>query len=180
MTTSTVDQIESTSWRDRPSYLASHRARAAGTRELTRLIDGAVQGVAVMHAECDTVKPVIRRSPLRCIVQLGPVALTIAWMRHGSDSMADGELLAIVWRGAVAPRSTWLPEQGAVSATGLSATELWEEVFTVRAEDEASWRWCAAAGLQPYTSAMLVDRCLAQLRRGYEQHCPASHTLTPR
>ena len=47
-------------------------------------------------------EPVVRRSPARCLVQLGPVALTVAWLQRAQGTVADGELLVVVWRGEVA------------------------------------------------------------------------------
>src|SRR5688500_4515349 len=69
----------------RQSFLSSHRALAACTREFARLSDEIRQSVAALQGVSADEKAAVRQSPDRCIVQLGPVALTIAWLRKGSD-----------------------------------------------------------------------------------------------
>src|SRR3712207_5583806 len=82
---------------DRPGFLASHRALAVCTREVSKLSDAIVDGVEALAARGLVEKPVAKVSPGRTIIQLGPVALTIAWLRSTLDTVADGQLLAIVW-----------------------------------------------------------------------------------
>jgi hypothetical protein len=157
---------------ERPRYgqpfLASHRALAACTRELARLSDEVLSGVAALLGPMAEKKPIVRRSPDRCIVQLGPVALTVAWLRGNHDSVADGELLVIVWRGAVAPRQRHQPERPATGPAPLGATPLWEQVLTPVADGEETWAW------QPHddevgrcSSAELAARCVGRLGAAY-------------
>ena len=153
---------------DRPSFLASHRALAVCTREFGKLSDGIVDRVEALAGTGAVEKPVVRAMPGRCIVQLGPVALTIAWLRSTLDSVADGQLLVIVWRGNVAPKMARLPEH--MAGRGMSSSvpvALIEETLMAGGNDEASWSWHLAADMKDFTSAELADRCVAHLREAY-------------
>lgn len=150
-------------------FLASHRAFAVCTRELARLADEVVRGVTALPGAVPTEKATVRRSPDRCIVQLGPVALTIAWLRANHDAVAAGELLVIVWRGAVAPRNQHQPERPATGPAPLGATPLWEQVLTPAAESEETWAWQPNGDDQVgrCSSAELATRCVGRLRAAY-------------
>jgi hypothetical protein len=160
----------------RQPFLASHRALAACTRELARLSDEVVLGVAALPGAGVEHKAVVRQSPDRCIVQLGPVALTLAWLRSTHESVATGELLVIVWRGAVAPRRQHQPERPATRPAPLPATPLWEQVLTAVGDSEASWAWQPhSADLGRCSSTELAARCVERLRVAYmESEQPAS------
>ena len=152
----------------RQSFLASHRALSACTRELARLSDEIVQGVEALLGAGVEHKAVVRQSPERCIVQLGPVALTLAWLRSSQDSVATGELLIMVWRGAVAPRTQHQPERPSKRPAPLPATLLWEQVFAAVGESEASWAWQSQqADTGRVLSSELAARCVNQLRTAY-------------
>ncbi len=87
----------------RERFLTSHRAIAACSREFGRLADEIVGRAGALRRELMIEEePDLRLTPERCIVQIGPVALTIAWLRGALDSLTDGRLLIIAWRG---PRS---------------------------------------------------------------------------
>jgi hypothetical protein len=120
--------------------------------------------VATLHGiEC-TETPVVRRSPDRLIVQLGAVALSVAWLRGAVEGVADGELLIVVWRGSVGPGKSPAPER-AHAAPQTTATVVWEDVLSVVAETAEGWRW--SSGQTPraeFTSEELAARCVAQLR----------------
>lgn len=160
---------------ERPSFLASHRALAICSRELERLAATVVQAVAALSEAGVDDKAVVRVSPSRCIVQLGPVALTLAWLRSTIDTVADGDLLVIVWHGAVAPRGEHLPERMTVRRSPLAPTALWEGVFVAGGTDEASWTWQPKTGRTPgYTSAELAAVSVERLRAAYEENRPAA------
>jgi hypothetical protein len=149
-------------------FLASHRAHAACSRELTRLADEIEQAVAALPGVDPQEKAVVRRSPDRCILQLGPVALTFAWLRAAHDPVTEGELLVIIWQGAVAPRVRHEPERPAKSAQG--ATPLWEEVLVAAADSEDTWAWQPrAADARSYSSAELAAHCAKRLGRAYRE-----------
>ena len=157
---------------ERQPYLATHRALAACTREFSRLSTDVVRGAAALHADGVAVeKPVVRQSPGRCIVQLGPVAVTLAWLRSTVDSPADGELLVIVWRGAVAPRGDHIPERAPTPRSAAPAVALREESFVAEAESEESWTWRQPkrADAGACSSAELAARCVERLRLAHAE-----------
>lgn len=159
---------------DRPPYLSTHRALSACTRELARLTHDVVDGVTALHSTGFAEKPVVRQTPGRCIVQLGPVALTIAWLRSTLDSAADGELLIVVWRGAVAPRGDHKPERAAADRrTPQAATALWEDVLVAGGESEALWVWQArSTEIAGCSSSALAAQCVERLRAAYALSAP--------
>lgn len=170
-----IDTLDSDSlagspaWTERPSFLASHRALSICTRQLNQLADSVVRSVAALSNAGVVQKSKERLSPGRYIVQLGPVALTIAWLCRSMDSVADGDLLVIVWRGAVAPRGEHLPERMTKQHAPIAVTALWEEVFVAAGTDEATWGWQPkSAGAGSFSSVELAEHCVERLRAAYE------------
>lgn len=155
---------------NRQAFLASHAARAACTREFARLSDELKRNVARLDGVSADHKTSVRQSPDRCIVQLGPVALTVAWLRNGNDLVEAGELLIIGWRGAVAPTHRVQPERPRLGKAPFAATALWEQVFTPVADRETSWAWQAAPPLdETCTSTALSARCVERLYAAYQE-----------
>lgn len=150
--------------RTEQSFLASHRALAVCTRELARLADEVVLGATALLAGGIEDKPESRIAPGRCIVQLGPVAVTLTWLRSTLDSAADGELLVIVWDGAVAARHGSLAARREAKTVQLPAVARWEEVLVAVGRDEASWRWRSASAATSYSSHELAALAVEQLR----------------
>jgi hypothetical protein len=145
------------------SYLNSHRALAACGRELERLATAVAEGASELQLSSDD-RLQVRRSPLRVIVQLGPVALTLTWLRTTPDTVESGQLLAVVWKGIVRTGAARLPED---SATPLarSATPLWEEALSAVAGREEEWGWQSLRDdTQRFSSAELAGRCIERLR----------------
>jgi hypothetical protein len=158
----TIDRQRYTS--DRPEYLASHRSLAACQRELARLTTTLTQEVeAIADREGET--STIRRTPDRCILQLGPVAITVAWLRTTVDSVADGRLLVMVWRGTIAGRGKFTPERPSTMPNVGSATIEWQDTLSAEATSEETWLWksetVVVAGI---TSDALAEMCLGKLR----------------
>jgi hypothetical protein len=152
----------------RQPFLSTHRAVAACAREFGRLSDEVVEGVTALPSANPEHKATARQSPGRCIVQLGPVALTIAWLRGTHDSIVTGELLVIVWRGSVAPRQQHHPERPVAGRAPLPATPLWEQVLTPLADNEASWIWQSRdPEVGACSSTQLATRCVERLRVAY-------------
>jgi hypothetical protein len=152
----------------RQPFLASHKAVAACTREFVRLGREVLDGVAALPGAAAEEKAVVRQSPERCILQLGPVALTLAWLRSTHDSVAMGELLVIVWRGAVAPRTKHQPERPVAGPAPLGATPLWEQVLTPVGDSEATWAWQPrGTEIGRCSSSVLAARCVEQLQAAY-------------
>lgn len=165
---SSADRLINDGTHYRRPYLASPRAYAACARELGRLGDEVLRGIAALGGDMHDVKATVRRSPDRCIVQLGPVALTFAWLRHNNDSIAAGELLVIVWRGAVAPRKEHNPERPSKGPASLGAKALWEQVLVAVGESEDTWGWHPHGDeLARCSSTELAARCVSRLQAAY-------------
>ena len=156
-------------------YTSSFRANAACARELARLYDEIAESLTDGRIPADTKiteEPVVRRSPARCLVQLGPVALTVAWLQRAQGTVADGELLVVVWRGEVAVRTPQGFERAHQHSGATSATALWETVLTVSAQSETQWGWAPAAGGEAVSSAALARRCVDRLRAAHAECAP--------
>jgi hypothetical protein len=158
----------------RSDFITSYRATAACTRELGRLHDEIVAALGAWRARFAAAdatvpeEPVIRRSPARCLVQLGPVALTVAWLQRAQGTVADGELLAVVWRGEVAMRTPQSFERSYERAGASSATALWETVLVASAPSEILWGWASpGAADDAVSSATLAARCVERLCDAY-------------
>jgi hypothetical protein len=160
----------------RGSFITSHRAAAVCARELTRLHDAIADRLATWGVDTagDGVAaadvPVVRRTPARCLVQVGPVALTVAWLQRAQTTVAEGELLIVVWHGAVAAQTMRGFEHTADRAGPSQATPVWETVLVASAENEAGWAW-SPAGVADVTlsSASLADQCVERLRAAHAE-----------
>jgi len=97
---------------DRTNFLTSHRAQSVGAREFGKFADSVVALARRAATEAGCEAPTLRMSPDRCIVQLGPVALTVAHIHTGNDVPPGGQLLAIIWNG--------------IDSTGYTSPELAE------------------------------------------------------
>jgi hypothetical protein len=146
------------------AFLATHRGQAAFAREYARLI-AAIMADATMIGKMDPERvPVIRQSPERVIVQLGQVAMTVAWLRKGGESAAIGELLFIYWKGTIAPRGGDPTEYNARRKVVVPPTILWEETLVAFALTETAWTWRTAKGdVEGVTSPTLAERCVRRL-----------------
>ncbi len=125
-------------------FLTSHKAQAVCAREFARLTDQLVRTLTTRHVSDGAPKPVVRLAPNRCIVQVGPVAVTVAWLRSTLDQVAEGELLAIIWQGTVAARNDPIPERRAVRAEEIPV-RVWEDTLKPSATSEATWTWTSAS-----------------------------------
>jgi hypothetical protein len=150
--------------RDRDTYLASHRSGPACARELERLADDVVQRVESMQRDETAGEIEVRRGAGRCIIQLGPVALTMSWIRSRTDAVIEGRLMIMEWDGIVRRGTDQVPERAPVRHTFRPATLLREDVFVADAATEQTWRWRRdGRALGTYTSRDLATRCLASL-----------------
>jgi len=170
--------VQSPKQTDSRPFLSSFRARSVRLREFDHLAESAARGVAALGGLSTGLleKPVVRRSPDRCVIQFGDVALTLVWLRHSLDSAAEGELLVVVWRGLVASRSITASDLTTTSCTPVrSATVVWEEVLQAVAIDEPSWLWRPTdADIGGYRSAELAERCVERLRLAVHEAAGAS------
>jgi len=156
---------------ERAPYLTTHRALAACTRELERLGNELLAGVESLTTTLEAPPAVVRRPPGRCLIQLGPVALTVVWLRSTLDSVATGELMINVWHGAVSPRLHHRSERPGQERAPEPARLLWERVLRPIAVDEQSWGWVPdAADAMPMPSVALARMCADRLGRAYTDH----------
>jgi hypothetical protein len=150
--------------RDRDAYLGSHRSGPACARELDRLTDDLVDRVESMERPDGAAEIEVKRGAGRCIIQLGPVALTVSWIRARTDAVIEGRLMIMEWDGVVRRGTDHLPERVPVRQTFPPATLLREDVFVADTATELNWRWrrdSRAPGM--YTSRDLATRCMASL-----------------
>jgi hypothetical protein len=162
----------------RGSFITSHRAANACARELSRLHGAIADGLAAWGADSPAGgaepsladAPVVRRTPGRCLVQVGPVALTVAWLQRAQGTVADGELLVVVWRGAVAVQTMRGFERTADRVGASSAVPVWERVFVANADSEAAWAWVPAGTADvTLSSTALADQCIERLRAAHAE-----------
>ena len=156
--------------RDRDSYLGSHRSGPACARELERLADDVVQRVESLERDEAAGEIEVRRGAGRCIIQLGPVALTMSWIRSRTDAVIEGRLMIMEWDGIVRRGTDQVPERAPVRHAYQPATLVREDVFVADAATEQTWRWRRdGRPLGTYTSRDLATRCLASLTARLEE-----------
>jgi hypothetical protein len=156
--------------RDRDAYLGSHRSGPACARELERLTDDLVDRVESMARPDGAAEIEVKRGAGRCIIQLGPVALTVSWIRARTDAVIEGRLMIMEWDGVVRRGTDNLPERAPVRQAFPPATLLREDVFVADTATEQNWRW-RRDGRAPgmYTSRDLATRCMASLDARLEE-----------
>src|SRR5216117_1759256 len=127
---------------DREEFLDSHRALAVCAREFDRLAEDVSKRVMDLQDEAKGLKADVRRSPGRCIVQLGPVALTLSWLRTRAETVSQGRLLIVEWHGTVGANGAQEYVNGVPTiAVSQTAKVVRESVFIADANDEKSWTW---------------------------------------
>jgi len=147
------------STQQRDTFLASHRAITHLGREFDRLASEVAKRAATVN-RADTEVPLeVHRVPGRCTVQLGPVALTLSWVRTRPDTVATGRLMIIEWEGQMA--------RGVASAgpgPGPSPIPLRETVLRADATRVEDWQWKSddVAGYA-YDSTELAAHCVDSL-----------------
>jgi len=143
-------------------FLGTLRGLSACAREFARLGDCLADDAEASFGTAFDRKQSVRRSPDRCIIQIGPCALTVAWLRNRRDT-AEGELLIILWRGTVAPTIHQQFERA--RELTLSATAVSESVFEAEATCESDWVWRSREEPeQRYTSLSLSGLVVQRLR----------------
>jgi hypothetical protein len=151
----------------RDTYLQSPRALPVCTRELDRLAAAVEERAKTLAANLGTTVE-IRRAPGRCIVQLGPVALTLSWVRDRADTVANGCLLVGEWEGIVARGANRVPERSLDPYLGKTATMIREVELVADATEEKDWRWRRAdADVEGYDSRQLAERAVDALEAGW-------------
>jgi hypothetical protein len=147
------DEDRSTQQRD--TFLASHRAITHLGREFDRLAAEVAKRAATVNRDDVEVTLEVHRVPNRCTVQLGPVALTLSWIRTRPDTVAAGRLMIIEWEGQVGR---------AGATTGPRAIPLRETVLRADATRVEDWQWKSddVAGYA-YDSTELAAHCVDSL-----------------
>jgi hypothetical protein len=154
---------------DPPPFLTTHRATAVCSREVSRLVDAVRGAFPTSPSTRGSGEPEVQISPDRCVVQYGPVALTVGWLRRPPDTPDVGELLVMLWRGVIAQRGAFrAPERGV--ARTRTATVLFERSFVAAASDEASWTWRPTASKDGgLPSPDLAQWCVERLRLAHAE-----------
>lgn len=154
---------------DHRSFLTSPRAASACRRELDRLNDELSRRLSEVQTAESLEAFNVRASLDRWIVQWGPVSLSVVWLQTARDTVSDGELLVIAWRGVAGRRLSQTPERPEIGRAP-SATALWEQVLAPIATDEASWAWLprgAGENAALWSSAELAAYCVQRLHSEY-------------
>ena len=151
---------------DREDFLDSHRALAVCAREFDRLAEDIAKRVTDLEDEAKGLKADVRRSPGRCIVQLGPVALTISWLRTRAETVSQGRLLIVEGNGTVGANGAQEYVNGVPTvAVTQTAKVVRESVFIPDATDEKSWTWKreGKTGRKAYRSADLAKTVVTSI-----------------
>lgn len=146
------------------TFLGSSRAVAVCAREFERLADGIAKRAATVGEKAGT-KAEVQRMPDRCIVQLGPVALSVSWVRERVDTVATGRLMIAEWQGTVVRASQRPPElQQTKSVSHGPATLMRENILRADATGEPDWLWRREATNDlGYASRDLAAQCVDSL-----------------
>jgi len=149
-------------------YLASHRALGACTRQFARLADEIAAELTAIRLDDAPSIPEQRRQPDRCVLQLADAAVTLSWLRTTKDTVADGRLLVIAWRGTVVTKSSRMPERSLqpMVVRADPAVAVWEETFLANATSEADWRWRREGDTSGGLDATALARRCGEFVRG--------------
>lgn len=150
-------------------FLKSHRAVTACARELEALADATVAEVNSWTSTAQLDKATAKRTPRRCVIQVGPVALSIAWLPPNSGDLGEGELLVAVWHGVIGVQPQYQFERVTPTPPPSATREVWEEVLHPGVVGTDSWRWLARNqdSDQGVTGAELAAICVAKLRHAF-------------
>jgi hypothetical protein len=156
------------------SFLGSSRAVAVCAREFERLAD-TIAKRATSAAEKVGAKAEVQRMPDRCLVQVGPVALSVSWVRERVDTAATGRLMIAEWQGTVV--RTPRPADMAATTTTTNygpATLVSEKILRADATGEPDWLWrrepTADLG---YASRDLAAHCVESLMLSLQERASA-------
>lgn len=148
---------------DAATFLGSSRAVAVCAREFERLADGIAKRAATIGDKTGT-KAEVQRMPDRCVVQLGPVALSVSWIRERVDTVATGRLMIAEWNGTVVRPAQRPPESVTRSIVQGPATLMRENILRADATGEPDWIWRREATADlGYASRDLAAKCVESL-----------------
>jgi hypothetical protein len=151
------------------SFLGSSRAVAVCAREFERLAD-TIAKRATSAAEKVGAKAEVQRMPDRCLVQLGPVALSVSWVRERVDTVATGRLMIAEWQGTVVRTPRPADMQTTTTTNHGPATLMSEKILRADATGEPDWLWrrepVADLG---YASRDLAAHCVESLMLSHQE-----------
>jgi hypothetical protein len=148
---------------DAATFLGSSRAVAVCAREFERLADGIAKRAATIGDKAGT-KAEVQRMPDRCIVQLGPVALSVSWVRERVDTVATGRLMIAEWNGTVVRAAQRGPDNVSRSVASGPAKLMRENILRADATGEPDWLWRRETTDDlGYASRDLAARCVDSL-----------------
>jgi hypothetical protein len=126
-------------------------------REVTALLDQIEKGVEELKARFPDREIAARRTPERCLIQAGDVALSVSWLRPAPQENGYGTLLVIEWAGTVTfPGEPLHPRH--------RATVVREHALHLETVAWPAWNWSAdEMPLRKYTSSDLASLCLRQI-----------------
>jgi hypothetical protein len=148
------------------SFLGSSRAVAVCAREFDRLAD-TIAKRATSAAEKLGAKAEVQRMPDRCLVQVGPVALSVSWVRERVDTVGTGRLMIAEWQGTVVRQPRPADMQTTTTTNHGPAQLMSEKILRADATGEPDWLWRR----EPVADLGYVSRDLAA-------HCVESLMLT--
>jgi hypothetical protein len=155
------------------SFLGSSRAVAVCAREFERLAD-TIAKRATSAAEKVGAKAEVQRMPDRCLVQLGPVALSVSWVRERVDTVATGRLMIAEWQGTVVRTPRPADMQTTTTTNHGPATLVSEKILRADATGEPDWLWrrepVADLG---YVSRDLAAHCVESLLLSHQEKASA-------
>ena len=157
-------------WQEPTPFLQTHRSAGALARELERVADEIERLVESVESLPTDVTREVRRSPARCVVQLGPVSLTVSWVRSRDDTIANGRMMIVHWRGAAGGGGPWLGEEATMGhqrraprpqpkATAL----LGQRDLVPDATSATDWTWKDEASAERLNSLELAAWCVETL-----------------
>jgi hypothetical protein len=155
------------------TFLGSSRAVAVCAREFERLAD-TIAKRATSAAEKVGAKAEVQRMPDRCLVQMGPVALSVSWVRERVDTVATGRLMIAEWQGTVvrAPRPADM--QTTTTVNHGPATLVRENILRADATGEPDWLWRGEPSADlGYVSRDLAARCVESLVLSLQERASA-------
>jgi hypothetical protein len=134
--------------------LSSNKAVLAVRREVDAVLDEIARRAAEVRTFLPDVDLRMRRTPDRCVVQAGPVGLSVSWLPVRSDTPARGILLVIEWDGTVTLH-------GETQSPSRQATPVHEHVLHLAAGSSPDWRWCGEDdSMRAYSSSDLAAQCV--------------------
>jgi hypothetical protein len=122
------------------TFLGSSRAQAICAREFERLADSIAKRAASAAEKAGT-KAEVQRMPDRCLVQLGPVALSVSWVRERVDTAATGRLMIAEWQGTVVRTPRPADMAPVAPAPIVPARLMRENILRADATGEPDWLW---------------------------------------